>query len=133
MSFSSRAFKEWSLHLKRDKTLNLCIGFLPLCKRVTMVSQIEHFLRRLSGSNHNSGRREEVQILQRRLVISIMQIFVCVFVSFYTRFVVRIGDGVEFFASRVARKNPIRELFLGLLKGGEFDGRAGRLVSSTVL
>ena len=132
MSFSSRAFKEWSLHLKRDKTLNLCIGFLPLCKKGT-VSQIEHFLRRLSGSNHNSGRREEVQILQRRVVLSIMQIFVCVFVSFYTRFVVRIGDGVEFFASRVARKNPIRELFLGLLKGGEFDGRAGRLVSSTVL
>ena len=97
------------------------------------MSQIEHFLRRLSGSNHNSGRREEVQILQSRRNLTIMQIFVCVFVSFFTRFVVRIGDGVEFFASRVARKNPIRELFLGLLKGGEFDGRAGRLVSSTVL
>ena len=76
-----------------------------------------------------------MQILhkQSRRNNSIMQIFVCVFLSFFTRFVVRIGDGVEFFASRVARKNPIRELFLGLLKGGEFDGRAGRLVSSTVL
>ena len=100
------------------------------------VSQIDHLLRRLSGSGtKTSGRREEVQILhkQSRRNNSIMQIFVCVFLAFFTRFVVRIGDGVEFFASRVARKNPIRELFLGLLKGGEFDGRAGRLVSSTVL